>query len=151
MRVMTHMYVLSLPGVSVWCLNDKKLTLSGIPYLCRFCPRTTNHYLPHWKWAATLRWMSEVFKMNEQEVHNYCGGSRGWQCDRIVSKSEKMMVDTQLKINALLRTSHGFFLFLYFLWQLWIFKVSSSILKTFTSSAVETVLTGSISAWYGNC
>jgi hypothetical protein len=40
---------------------------------------------------------------------------------------------------------------LYFLWRLTKFKASPSILRTFYSAAVESSLTGCISAWYGSC
>ncbi|XP_030205713.1 NACHT, LRR and PYD domains-containing protein 12-like [Gadus morhua] len=40
---------------------------------------------------------------------------------------------------------------LYFLRRLRKFKVSPSILRTFYSAAMESVLTGCISAWYGSC
>ena len=40
---------------------------------------------------------------------------------------------------------------LYFLRRLRKFKVSPAILRTFYSSAVESTLTGCITAWYGNC
>ena len=40
---------------------------------------------------------------------------------------------------------------MYFLRRLRKFKVSPPLLRTFYSSAVESVLTGCISVWYGNC
>ncbi len=39
---------------------------------------------------------------------------------------------------------------LYHLRQLWKFRVSPAILKTFYSGAIESVLTQCISVWYGN-